>query len=174
MTVIERDARLTELRRLGLSKALIQLAAGECLHRVFKDVCLGPPHYVYHRAKVPAGPALVPLWERDMMVAGVWLKPGGVEFIEFSAELPEGLRRLAGTEQGFWATRFDHLYESDVSQEDLHAAADEVGFRFLERLLVSREAAEDGLNSFLAHQAWLQDLVAGIDQDALGAGKVEA
>lgn len=127
---------------------------------------MGPPYYVYNRANVPAGPSLVPLWDRGTIVAGVWLKQDGLEFIEFSIEAPETFRRVAGSEQGFWATRFDFFYECDLPLEDLHDAAKEVGFRFLERHLASREAAEERLNSFLEHQSWLHELVAGIDRDA--------
>jgi hypothetical protein len=56
MTVVAQELRLNELRRLGMSEPLIQLAAGNCIHKVFRDICLGPPFYVYHPADVPAGP----------------------------------------------------------------------------------------------------------------------
>jgi hypothetical protein len=119
---------------------------------------------------VPEGPPLVPLWERDSRVVAVWRQHDGLAFIEFSIEHPGTFEMLARSEQGFWASRFDFLYECDLAVETLRAAAECVGFRFLERHLASREAAEDGLTSFAAHRAWLRGLVAQIDGEAAGSG----
>jgi hypothetical protein len=49
MTVVAQELRLNELRRLGMSEPLIQLAAGNCIHKVFRDISLGPPFYIYHQ-----------------------------------------------------------------------------------------------------------------------------
>ena len=73
---------------------------------------------------------------------------------------------LARTEQGFWATQFDFLYECEGSVEELRAAASAVGFRYLDRHLSAREAAGSRLATFEGHAAWLRELVAGIDRDA--------
>ncbi|WP_295982748.1 hypothetical protein [uncultured Variovorax sp.] len=166
MGVIDEHLRMPELQRLGMSAQSMQLAAGQCLHEAFRGFCLGPPFYVYHGANVPGGPTLVPLWEHGSRVCGVRQSQGGPEFIEFSIEDPAGFERLAATEQGFWATRFDFLYECDLADEALRSAAARVGFRFLDRYLRSREAAEEHLGGFGAHRAWLRELVAGIDRDA--------
>ncbi|MCT8173482.1 hypothetical protein [Variovorax sp. CY25R-8] len=170
MTVVARDRRMAALRELGVSEPMQRLAAGECLHEAFRGCCLGPPFYVDGGAAVPEGPPLVPLWERDSRVAAVWHQHDGLAFIEFSIEDPGAFEVLARSEQGFWASRFDFLYECDLAIETLRAAAECVGFRFLERHLASREAAEDGLTSFAAHRAWLRGLVAQIDGEAAGSG----
>ena len=169
MAAIAEHLRMSELRRLGASAPLMQLAAGQCIHEAFRDSCLGPPFYVYNGADVPEGPTLVPLWDHGSRVCGLRAGEGSLEFIEFSIELPQDFERVAGTEQGFWATRFDFLYECDLSDEVLLDAAGLVGFRFLERYLTAREAFEEQLGGFSAHRAWLQELVAGIDRDAISA-----
>lgn len=163
MTVIAQDQRNAELSRLGASAPLMRLAAGQCLHEAFRDCCLGPARYVYHDARTPDGPPWVPLWDRGTRVCGVRERTGGLEFIEFSVELPVMFEVIAGTEQGFWATRFDFLHELDMSSDVLRQAASLVGFRFMDRFLDAREAAEDQLVSFSDHQRWLQEMVALID-----------
>ncbi|MES2248722.1 MAG: hypothetical protein V4645_15700 [Pseudomonadota bacterium] len=169
MTVVAETLRVATLQRLGASAPLVQLAMGECLHEVFRTVCLGPPFLAYHGARAPDGPPWVPLWDRSSRVTGVRAHPGGLEFIEFSVEDPRAFERIALTEQGFWTTRFDALYENDVPEDALHEAARRVGFRYLDRHLVAREEAEERLNTFSDHSLWLQGLVASIDQQAAGA-----
>jgi hypothetical protein len=171
MAVIAQAQRMAELQRLGLSTPLMRLAAGECIHEAFRASCLGPAFYVYHGAHVPAGPPLIPLWDSGDTVFGVWEKSDGLEFIAFSIETPDEFERVARTEQGFWATRFDFLYECDLPDEALQHAADTVGFRFLEKHLASREEAEDRLDTFQGHRSWLRELVETIDQEALPAQK---
>ena len=166
MAVIAEDLRIAELHRLGVSAPLIRLAAGECIHEAFRNRCLGPPFHVYRRADAPAGPTLVPLWDSGDTVSGVWEKSDGLEFIEFSIETPNEVDRIARTEQGFWARRFDFLYECDLPDEELQRAAASVGFRFLDRYLASRQAAEERLDTFKGHRAWLREVVATIDQEA--------
>jgi hypothetical protein len=169
MALVAEDQRMAELQRLGASVALLQLAAGVCIHAAFGGSCLGPPYYVYHGAGVPDGPAFVPLWDHCSRVCGMRRRPDGVEFIEFSIEAPRDFKILATTEQGFWASRFDFFYECEVPNDVLRAAADAVGFRFLDRYLAEREEVEADLNTFSAHHDWLRDLVARIDQQTTQA-----
>lgn len=163
MTVIAQDQRMAELRRLGASAPLMRLAAGECLHEAFRDGCLGPARYVDHGAKAPEGPPWIPLWGRGTRVSGARQRSGGLEFIEFSIEAPDAFDVVAGTEQGFWATRFDFLHELDMPDDVLRQAASLVGFRFLDRYLDAREAAEEQLATFSAHRQWLREMVSRID-----------
>jgi hypothetical protein len=132
---------------------------------MFRDACLGPPYRVYHGAGSPDGPPLVPLWEHCDSVFGVWERPDGVEFIDYDVEAPDDPRPLARTEQGFWVTRFDFHYECDVPLDELREAAAAVGFRFLDRHIAVREAAEARLGTFSGHRAWLSELVASVDGD---------
>ncbi|WP_390343273.1 hypothetical protein ACFJIS_22550 [Variovorax boronicumulans] len=169
MTVVAETLRMSTLQRLGASAPLVQLAMGECLHEVFRTVCLGPPFLAYHGARAPDGPPWVPLWDRSSRVTGLRAHPDGPEFVEFSVEDPRAFERIALTEQGFWVTRFDVLYENDVPESVLHEAARRVGFRYLDRHLTAREEAEERLNTFSDHRLWLQGLVASIDQQAAGA-----
>lgn len=166
MTVVAEALRVSMLQRLGVSEPLVRLATGECIHEVFRTFCLGPPLYAYRGARAPEGPTWVPLWDRDSRVTGLRAHPEGLEFIEFSVEDPRAFDRIAGTEQGFWATRFDALYENDVPESVLHDAARLVGFRYLDQHLAAREEAEDQLHTFSDHRVWLQDLVAQIDRQA--------
>ena len=166
MAAVPEDQRIAALRRLDVSEPLVRLASGECVHPTFRNSCLGPPYYAYHGAGVPDGPPLVPLWDHGDTVAGVWDRADGPEFVEFSIEADDEVWPLARTEQGFWATRFDSLYEADVPVEELREAAAAVGFRFLDRLVASREAAAGRLGTFEGHAAWLRELVAAIDRDA--------
>ncbi|MNY22285.1 hypothetical protein D3C86_1558850 [compost metagenome] len=81
-------------------------------------------------------------------------------------EDPRAFERIALTEQGFWVTRFDVLYENDVPESVLHEAARRVGFRYLDQHLAAREEAEERLSTFSDHRLWLLGLVAGIDRQA--------
>ena len=169
MAAVPEGQRIAALRRLGVSEALVRLACGDCLHSTFRNICLGPPFYPYQGARVPDGPPLVPLWDHGGTVIGVRERDAGLEFVEFSIELDDEVRPLSRSEQGFWITRFDYLYESDVPDAELRAAAATVGFRFLDRLVASREESADRLITFEAHTAWLQELVASIDGESLNA-----
>jgi hypothetical protein len=165
MAAVADDQRIAALRRLGASEPLIRLATGDCIHPTFRNSCLGPPYYVYHGASTPNGPPLVPLWDHGDTVAGVWKRADGPEFIAFSIEADDEVWPQARTEQGFWATRFDYLYEAEVPDEELRQAASAVGFRYLDRLLAARSSLKGALNRFESHGAWLRGLVAGIDRD---------
>lgn len=166
MPVVPEHLRVPELRRLQLSEPLIRLASGDCIHEMFRDACLGPPYRVYHGARTPDGPPLVPLWEYCDSVFGVWERGDGIEFIDYDVEAPNWPRSLAGTEQGFWVTRFDFHYECEVPLGELREAAAVVGFRFLDRHIAAREAAEGRLGTFEGHQAWLRALVESVDRDS--------
>src|SRR6266516_990889 len=110
MPSIPEYKRVVELRRLGLSEPLIRLSIGDVVHELFRHSCLGPPYYVYHDAGSPVGPTLVPLWDRNDTVVGVWELAHSLAFIEFSIEADDEYWTLAMTEQGFWATQFDFFY----------------------------------------------------------------
>jgi hypothetical protein len=170
MAAVAEDQRIAELRRLGASESLVRLASGDCVHEMFRDGSLGPPYYVYHMAGTPAGPPLIPLWDCNDTVLGVWERADGPEFVEFSIEREDEdeYTPLARTEQGFWATQFDFYYECDIPPEELREAAAAVGFRFLDRLVAAREAAGSRLGTFEGHWAWLRELVAGIDRESGG------
>jgi hypothetical protein len=167
MAVIAQAQRMAELQRLGLSAPLMRLAAGECVHEAFRASCLGPAFYVYHGADAPAGPPLIPLWDSGDTVFGVREESDGLAFIEFSIETPDEFESVARTEQGFWVTPFDFLYECDLPDEELQRAAASVGFRFLDRHLVSREEAGERLDTFKGRRSWLRELVETIDQEVL-------
>lgn len=166
MAAVAEGERVATLRRLEISDSLVRLSCGELLHEQFNDLCLGPPWYVYNGAVLaPDGPPLAVLWEWSEQVTGVWRRGGRLEFIRYGFGWPEEFEILASSEQGFWATQFDLLYECDAPLEELRAAAVVVGFRFLERYLSSRKAAESGLDTFERHKAWLRELVAGIERE---------
>jgi hypothetical protein len=169
MATVPEYQRIVALRLLGVSEPLIRLASGECVHPTFRNSCLGPPYFVYHGAGVPDGPPMVPLWDHGDTVVGVWGRPDGPEFVEFSIEADDEVWPLARTEQGFWATRFDFLYEAEVSEAGLREAATAVGFRFLGRHLRAREASAGQLGTFEGHAAWLRELVTAIDREAQDA-----
>jgi hypothetical protein len=170
MPVVAEAERVSTLRQWGVSDPLIRLSTGEVLHDQFNDACLGPPWYVYHGSvRAPDGPPLAVLWEWSEQVTGVWQQADGLEFIRYGFGRPDEFEVLAHTEQGFWVTQFDFLYECAAPLDELRAAAVAVGFRFLERHLASRQAAEARLGSFEGHRAWLREVVAGIDRDAQDA-----
>ena len=163
MPAVAEEQRIPELRRLGMSEPLIRLASGDCVHEMFRHSCLGPPYYVYNMAGTPNGPPLIALWDCNDTVVGVWERPDGPEFIDFSIEADDEYRPLARTEQGFWVTQFDFFYECLTPMEELREAAAAVGYRFLDRHLTAREAAESRLGTFEGHESWLRELVADID-----------
>lgn len=164
MAVVPENQRLEELRRLGLSEPLIRLASGVCIHPMFRNGCLGPPYFVYHGADTPEGPSLVALWDCNDTVVGVWERPDGLEFIDFSIEACDECRPIARTEQGFWAAQFDFLYECEIPDQELREAAATVGFRFLDQLVASKEAAAGRQGSYDGHAGWLRDVVAELDR----------
>jgi hypothetical protein len=167
MPVVSEKRRVATLRQWGISEPLIRLSCGEVLHDQFSIICIGPPWYAYHGSvDPPDGPPLAPLWEWSERVTGVWRRDGGLEFIRFGFGCPEEYEVLARTEQGFWATQFDFLYESEAPLEELRGAASAVGFQFLDWLLASRKAAAAGLGTFEDHRAFLRVLVAGIDRES--------
>lgn len=170
MPAVAEDERVAALRRLGVSDPLVRLSCGEVLHDQFSVSCVGPPWYVYNDSiPTPDGPPLAVLWEWSEQLTGVWRRGGGLEFIRYGFGSPEEFKVLARTEQGFWATQFDFLYESDAPLDELRTAAAAVGFRFVEQHLAAREAADSRLGTFEAHSAWLRELVAAIDRDAQDA-----
>jgi hypothetical protein len=165
MPAVPENRRVATLREWGVLDPLVRLSCGEEVHPLFSVSCKGPPWYTYRgQIGVPRGPRFAPLWVFCEVATGVRRRPGGLEFIEYSFGVPNKYRVLAHTEQGFWATVFDFLYEGEAPEEELRAAAAAVGFQFLDRLLTARE--EDDLGTFELHQAYLRRLVAGIDCEA--------
>lgn len=155
------------LRALGASAPLVRLASGDCVHPLLRNACLGPPRYLDQGARRPDGPALVPLWDDGTRVYALRSADTGREFIRFSVEDPQAVDIVAVTEQGFWADRFDFLYETDAPLDELRAAADAVQFREVEAYLAAREAFEEQPDDFPEHRAWLTQTVAEIDRRAL-------
>src|SRR5262245_45236011 len=120
MPIFPEETRLDELARLGLSRPIIRLAAGERLHRLFDPRFVGPPDYVYgldeDEVSVPDGPPLVPLWSFADGVQGVWEAEGGLEFIDYDIEVPDHFEVVARTEQGFLAWMFITLHEDNFER----------------------------------------------------------
>jgi hypothetical protein len=100
------------------------------------------------------------------MVYAVLEDEDGLEFNRYSIERPRDIDVIARSEQGFWLHRFDFLYERDLPDDTLRQAAQAVGFRYLDRFLRERHAADAQLGTFAAHRAWLQSLIASVDSDA--------
>ena len=165
MAAVPEPQRLNEFRRLGFSTALIRLPASEVLHETFRYTCLGPPFYVYHQVRIPAGPTLIPLWDYNDTVIAVWEQFDGLDLIEFSIEYDGTYRSLARTEQGFWTTQFNFFLECDETFEVLREATMLVGFRFVEVLLASRTSHETESGGF-DHGSWLNALVKHIDRES--------
>jgi hypothetical protein len=167
-TVVPKEPREAELRRLQLSPGLVRLSLGDLLHAAFQFSCLGPPDYSYSGAWCPRGPMLVPLWDCCDVVTAVWQRPDGLEFISFNIETPDEVRCIARTEQGLWLHAFDFLFESDLDEDDqaLRDAAHAVGFRFLDLYLDERQAAEPKLATFEGKAAWLNALTVRVDATA--------
>ncbi|WP_157754024.1 hypothetical protein [Lysobacter capsici] len=161
--VIEESRRLPALSQLGVSPALLQMASGQLPHPALVSCSSGAPYYLYHGAEAPDGPQVLPLWDIGDQVIAIRAQASGLEYICFSIEAPDEVEQLATTEQGFWATQFDFMYELDMEIETLHAVAQAVGYRFLQMQLDSREAVESQLGSPSRHSAWLCELVAAID-----------
>lgn len=171
MAVVPEIQRIEELRRLGVSEPIVKLSSGELLHEVFRFACLGPPFYAYTGAWLPSGPPLVPLWDHNDWMLAVRRQPDGLEFLRYCIEDLTDFSRLARTEQGFWVTQFDFLYECEDPIEELREAASAVGYRFLDHYITVREAAEGTLGTFAGHDSWLRALVSDIDREAGATGQ---
>jgi hypothetical protein len=165
--VIAEPQRLPALSKLGLSPALLQMASGQLPHPALGSCTSGLPYYLYRGTAAPAGPQVIPLWDLGDQVIAVRTKPGGLEYIRLSIEASDDVEQLATTEQGFWATQFDFMYELDMEIETLHSIAQAVGYRFLQLQLDSRAAVEAQLHSSHRHTQWLLELVASIDATQL-------
>ena len=161
--VVEESRRIAALGQLGLSPALLQMASGQFPYPALASCSSGPPYYLYHGAEAPDGPQVLPLWDIGDQVIAVRAQASGLEYICFSIETPGEVEQLATTEQTFWATQFDFMYELDIEIEALHAIARAVGYRFLQMQLDSRDAVESQLVSSSRHGEWLSELVASID-----------
>ncbi|WP_144655175.1 hypothetical protein [Achromobacter dolens] len=166
MSVVDAGSRIDALVALGASAPLVRLASGDCVHPLLRGACLGPPFHSYHGASAPQGAPLAPLWDDGDQVYALRGTATGREFIRFSIEAPQSVDVLALTEQGFWAHRFDFLYETDAPLDDLRAAAGAVQFRHVEAYLAAREAFEDPPGHVPTHRDWLTRTIASIDRRA--------
>jgi len=169
MPVVSRRQRLEALRRLGISQAVIELAAGRNRRAAFDYHCQ-PPYMIYGCIVVPAGDPLVPLWE-DRGGGVTAVRPGetGLEFVEFSVETPENYRIVARTEQGLLAQLFVTVYEAAHDPPKVAALpqdAASVGFQYLAELVSAYDASEH--RTFEEQQAFVRAFVGSIDRRALG------
>jgi len=154
---------------LGISTAVIELAAGNNRRAAFDYYCT-TPYMVYACADAPAGDPLVPMWEdRGGGVTAVRPAETGLEFLEFSVEAPQEYRIVARTEQGLLAHLFITLYEA-CDEPDAEAAlledAASVGFLYCSELVSAYDAAEH--RTFEEHQSFVGAFVDSVDRRALG------
>jgi hypothetical protein len=166
MGVVSDVERVSFLHRLRLSDVLIQQSSGSSIDPLLAFRCKSPPFFSYHGARCPEGPMLAPLWDCGNTVTAVWLRDGRPEFIEFDIEMPHEYRVIAHTEQGLWATVFVNLFEDndELERDQFRPAAEAVGFRFLDRLVESYEAAD--LSTFESHDRFLRAVVGEIDHES--------
>src|SRR5262249_39182992 len=99
MAAVPEGQRIKELRRLGPREPVVGVVWGGAAREMFRHSCVGPPYSVSPRRGPPAGPPFAPLWDCNDTVVGVWSKPDGPEFIEFSIETEDEYTPLARTEQ---------------------------------------------------------------------------
>jgi hypothetical protein len=169
MPVVSRRQRLGALRILGISDAIIELAAGNNRRATFDYYCTSP-YMIYDCEDAPEGDPLVPLWE-DRGGGATAVRPGetGLEFVQFSVEAPEEHRIVARTEQGLLAHLFITLYEAcdePANEAALSEDAASVGFNYYSELVSAYDAAEH--STFEEHESFVRDFVASIDRRALG------
>jgi hypothetical protein len=164
MPVIPEDQRLTGLREIGVSEAVIRLSAGEVIHELFGFRCRTPPFFVYHGANPPDGPMFAPLWDCCDIATGVWEREGQLEFLEFSIEEADEYRVLAHTEQGLLASLFVSLYEDrdDLELDDFREPARLVGFRHLEEVVAAYDRNSQA--SLPEHESFRRRLIEQIDR----------
>lgn len=172
MPLVPEDQRAAALHSLNLSPALRNMALGQRPPTVFQ-FRVNPVFKVYTAGGRPltdAGPAgmlTLPLWESGTTVPAVRQEATQRVFFTFSLEDP--VRRahdLARTEQGLWAALFAEAYEDEFSDEELAAAAADVGFRYWPLVLARSQAADQ--DSFEASGAFRRALMAEIDALAEG------
>jgi hypothetical protein len=175
MRIVDEEDRLPELQRLGLSRPLLRLAAGELRPEPFSGFRV--PYKVYRGMAWDSGPLSVPLWEDGDTTTAVRRKGKGLEFFAFSVEAPAEPWPLARTEQGLLATLFraplnswyDDPEESGArGHRALAAAARAVGFRlFHEADGVFREQFAKGNTAVRrAYRRLVRDIDAGLVGDA--------
>jgi len=168
MAVVPAAERVATLREWGISDPLIRLSCGESPHPQLDYFSYGgPPGYIYDResgVRPPRGSLFAPLWELNETVTGVWLRKKSLEFIKFEFARPSEYTVLAHTEQGFWATIFDFLYEMDTSVKELRVLAKLVGFQFLNRILSAYKETASG--TYGDRRTRMRSVVADIDQES--------
>jgi len=104
------DARIADLIRLGFSQAVIDLSSGRKPHPLFA-FCCNDPHYIYHGGTTPFDLTIVPIWEDGTVLTAVLENGGAVEIIQFSLEEPDEYWVVAHTEQGLWAYLFGGMLD---------------------------------------------------------------
>jgi hypothetical protein len=169
MRVVDEENRLLELRRLGLSRPVLRLAAGEVRLEPFSSFRV--PYKVYHGMTWEDGPVFVPLWEDGDETTAVRRKGKGLEFFAFTVEAPTKPWPLARTEQGLLATLFrvplnqwyDDPNESGArGHRALAAAARAIDFRFFPQ--ADRVFREKFARGYEAVRRAYRKLVREIDQ----------
>lgn len=163
MPVVAESERLSRLRALPLSPALLAMAAGRLPHPALWRCRSGDPFYLYRGAGVPGAAELIPLWDWHGWALGVRERRDGLEFLRFSVEAPDPPECLARTEPGLWARLFDALYEDDLELDELAAIAEAVAYRHWPLQLRRREDAEPRFGDGMEHSRWLQEWVAAVD-----------
>jgi hypothetical protein len=164
---VPKDNREADLRRLGLSSGLIDLAMGRRVPRLFSGYTA--PSKVYGDAlSWKSGLTFVPLWERYSSDAAA-----GLEFFRFSIEQPNPVRVLATSELGFFARLFffhlQVLYDNAEGNELPLRPAREVSEAVKALGFLHYQAVKD---AYLRHQNGVEDqeraigrVVTAIDRD---------
>jgi hypothetical protein len=173
MRPVDEEDRLPELRRLGLSRAVVRLAAGELRPDPFSSFRV--PYKVYRGITWDDAPLFIPLWEDGETTTAVRRKGKGLEFFAFDVEAPAEAWPLARTEQGLLATLFFrplNMWYDDPEEfgpgehRGLAVAARSVGFRFFKQADgVFREKYAKGYDAFMrAYRKLVRDIDAGVVQ----------
>jgi hypothetical protein len=113
--------RLAELRSLGLSPGLLQLASGDLPYPEFEFRC-GPVHRYFSLVPADYRPAnFIPLWECDSTVVGCRRGAAGLEFLTWQTDEVREPELLASSESGLLFWLFSYLIE-DQDWDDESAA----------------------------------------------------
>jgi hypothetical protein len=174
MRIVDEEDRLPELRRLGLSPAMLRMAAAKKLPALFAR--LRVPYKVYRGMTWSGGPIFVPLWEKDDTTTAVRRDGDELVFFAFDVEAPSRRWSLARTEQGLLATLFFiplNLWYDDPEDagpgehRKLRAAAKSIGFRFFDQAdRVFREKYARGFDAFeRAYKKLVRDIDTGAVSD---------
>jgi len=161
-SVVSRRQRLAELRRLGVSESVVQLAAGKNRRAAFRFHC-GIPWKSYRGAGAPAGELVIPMWECGDSVTALRTNRGKVEFVTFSVESPKKVWDVVRSEQALLAHLFIELYEDADEDEERRLAADarSVGFRYFRELVSAYSKSKHTTSN--QHTAFVRRFVGSIE-----------